>query len=166
MYVLPDSLREQLREPLGELVDEPRLLQLLTDETYIVSVGDQVTATLLRHNITPVLCIVDFIIKRSAYEKDLAKQIKNFPGKHINVTSPPKVLSDELWDAIAAVYGRLDQGPFCIEVTGEEDLAALAAIYLAPSDVTVIYGMPDKGVVVVKATEAHKQKVKQILDKM
>ena len=67
---------------------------------------------------------------------------------------------------IATVFAYPDDGPYCIEVEGEEDLAALAAIYLAPPDVTIIYGLPNKGVVVVKATEAHKAQVKEILDKM
>ncbi|MCK4233734.1 DUF359 domain-containing protein, partial [candidate division WOR-3 bacterium] len=33
-------------------------------------------------------------------------------------------------------------------------------------DVTIIYGLPNRGVVVVKPTEEHKRKVKEILDKM
>ena len=52
------------------------------------------------------------------------------------------------------------------QVDGEEDLASLVAIYLAPSDVTVIYGLPDKGVLVVKSDTEYKKMVKKILDKM
>jgi uncharacterized protein (UPF0218 family) len=37
---------------------------------------------------------------------------------------------------------------------------------LAPPDVTIIYGLPNKGVVVVKASDENKQKVKEILDEM
>ncbi|MCK4902903.1 MAG: DUF359 domain-containing protein, partial [Thermoplasmatales archaeon] len=48
----------------------------------------------------------------------------------------------------------------------EEDLASLAAIYMAPSDVTIIYGLPDKGVLVIKPTPENKRLVKEILDKM
>jgi uncharacterized protein (UPF0218 family) len=82
------------------------------------------------------------------------------------VRNPAGVITDELWDAIETVLKHLEKGPFCIEVEGEEDLASLAAIYLAPGGVTVIYGLPNKGVVVVKATAAHKQKVKEVLDRM
>ena len=53
-----------------------------------------------------------------------------------------------------------------IEIDGEEDLAALPAILLAPGDVTIIYGLPDKGVLVVKPTPKNKQLVKEILNKM
>ncbi|MFW6121522.1 MAG: DUF359 domain-containing protein, partial [Petrotogales bacterium] len=75
-------------------------------------------------------------------------------------------ITNELWNAIDSAYKSLEDAPFCIEIDGEEDLAALAAIYLAPPDVTVIYGLPNKGVVVVKATKTHKNKVKEILDRM
>jgi uncharacterized protein (UPF0218 family) len=64
------------------------------------------------------------------------------------------------------VFQDLKQGPVCIEVDGEEDLASLAAISLAPGGVTVIYGLPNKGVVVVDATTANKKKVKEVLDRM
>jgi uncharacterized protein (UPF0218 family) len=84
----------------------------------------------------------------------------------LQIKNPPGIITDELWDAIKTVFKNLKNGPVCIEVDGEEDLASLAAIYLAPGGVTVIYGLPNKGVVVVKATTAHKQKVKEVLDRM
>ena len=55
---------------------------------------------------------------------------------------------------------------FRIEIEGEEDLASLAAIFLAPSNVTVIYGLPDKGVLVVNPDSDIKRRVKEIIDKM
>ena len=63
-------------------------------------------------------------------------------------------------------YENLEIGSLRIEIEGEEDLASLAAIYLAPSDVTIIYGLPDKGALVVKPTRENKKFVKEILDKM
>ena len=166
MYTLPDALRERLKEPLGLLVDESGLLKLLKDKPKIVSVGDKVTYTLLKNDFTPVMCIVDYIIERSTYDASMMECIASFPGMHIRVDNPPKGISDELWDAIDASYNHIDNGPICIEVDGEEDLAALAAIVLAPSDVTVIYGLPNRGVVVVDATDANKKIVKDILNRM
>jgi hypothetical protein len=92
--------------------------------------------------------------------------ISRFGRIHLHVKNPIGMISDDLWEAIKTVYQHLQNGPYCIEVDGEEDLASLAAIYLAPGGVTVIYGLPNKGVVVVKATPSHKQKVKEVLDKM
>ncbi len=166
MHVLPDDLKDTLKGYIGQLVDEPTLLKLLKKEKHIVSVGDKVTYTLLKHGFSPVLCIVDFILERKPYPEEMKACIQAFGAVHLLIKNPPGTISDELWDAIHSVFQNLQAGPVCIEVDGEEDLASLAAIYLAPPGVTVIYGLPNKGVVVVQATTAHKQKVKEVLDRM
>jgi hypothetical protein len=166
MYVLPEDLKDTLKGYIGQLVDEPGLLKLLKKEKSIVTVGDKITYTVLKHGFTPLLCIVDFILERKPYPAEMKTLIQGFGRVHLKIKNPPGTITDELWDAIQKVYQNPQKRPVCIEVDGEEDLASLAAIYLAPGGVTVIYGLPNKGVVVVKATEAHKQKVKEVLDKM
>jgi uncharacterized protein (UPF0218 family) len=166
MYVLPDDLKDTLKGYIGDLVDEPGLLKLLKKEKYIVSVGDKVTYTLLKHGINPILCIVDYKLERKPYPSEMKAVIQRFSTIRLQIKNPPGTITDELWDAIKTVFKNIKNGPVCIEVEGEEDLASLAAIYLAPGGVTVIYGLPNKGVVVVKATTAHKQKVKEVLDRM
>ncbi len=165
-YVLPDDLRDKLKEPLGPLVDEKELLILLEGEKYIVSVGDQVTYTLLKNNIEPVFCIVDFKIKRNRCSDEIKNTIQSFGKKMVTIENPPRCISSDLWDAIDSAYNNLEKYSLRIEIKGEEDLAALPAILLAPRDVTIIYGLPNRGVVVVKAIEENKRKVKEILDKM
>ncbi|UCD13516.1 MAG: DUF359 domain-containing protein [Thermoplasmatales archaeon] len=166
MLVLPEDLRKKLKEPLGNLVDEQGLLRLLQNEKKIVTVGDLVTFTLLKNGIEPILCIVDYVLERKECSSGMKDKIQRFGKKHVQVKNPPGTITDELWNAIGYAYKSLKDGPFRIEVDGEEDLAALPAIYLAPRDATIIYGLLNKGVVVVKATEAQKSKVKEILDKM
>jgi uncharacterized protein (UPF0218 family) len=166
MYVLPAELREQLQQPIGHLVDESGLLRLVAHEKNLVSVGDLVTYTLLHHGISPVLGIIDCILERKPYSEEMREVLSRFGRVRLHVKNPVGTITDELWETIKSVYQRLENGPYCIEVDGEEDLASLAAIYLAPGGVTVIYGLPNKGVVVVKATRSHKQKVKEVLDRM
>ena len=166
MRVLPDNLRDLLKEPIGQLVDEPGLLNLLKKEKYIVSVGDMVTYTLLKHEIEPFFCIVDFKTRRGSCSLEIKDLIKSFGKKSIIVRNPPATISDDLWNIIEMAFENLSEGGLRIEIDGEEDLASLAAIYLAPSDVTIIYGLPDKGVLVVKPTPENKKRVKEILDKM
>jgi uncharacterized protein (UPF0218 family) len=166
MRVLPDDLRETLKKPIGRLVDEKELLKLLQHEKYIVSVGDLVTFTLLKNKIEPSLCIIDYILEREPYSPEMKQRIQAFGLPHIKVKNPAGTITDELWNAIESSYQNLEKGPICIEIDGEEDLAALVAIYTAPRDVTVIYGLPNRGVVVVKDPETHKKIVKDILDKM
>jgi len=166
MRVLPDSLRDKLKEPIGLLVDEEELLKLLKNENYVVSVGDQVTFTLLKNGITPVFCVVDFKIKRGVVSSDIKDLIKSFGKKSLVVDNPPGCISDDLWIAIKKAYMVLEKGSLRIEVNGEDDLAALPAIFLAPGDATIIYGLPNKGVVLVKASDENKSKVKEIIDEM
>ena len=166
MRVLPVELRERLKEPLGVLVDEEGLVSLVKDASFLVSVGDQVTWTVLQHGIVPRVCVIDFVLKRQRVSEEMKTCLQGFPGKHVSVVNPPGCISDELWEAIASAFSESPDQGVCIEVDGEDDLAALVAIYLAPVDATIIYGLPNKGVVVVQAHEAHKQIVKEILDKM
>ena len=164
--MLPDDLKDTLKGYIGNLVDEPGLLKLLKKEKYIVSVGDKVTYTLLKHGIIPILFIVDYKLERKPYTSEMKTFIQRFSAIRLQIKNPPGTITDELWDAIKTVFKNRRNDPVCIEVEGEEDLASLAAIYLAPQGVTVIYGLPNKGVVVVKTTMAHKRKVKKVLDRM
>ena len=166
MRVLPDTLRDLLKEPIGQLVNEKELLELLKDEKHVVSIGDQVTYTLLKHEIEPFFCIVDYKTRRGGCSTDIVDLIKSYGKKSIVVNNPPATISDDLWNVIQIAYENLENDSLRIEVEGEEDLASLAAIYLAPPDVTIIYGLPDKGVLVVKPTDDNKRKVKEILDQM
>lgn len=166
MYVLPDSLRDTLKGYIGQLVDEQKLLQLLHNKKNIITVGDRVTYTLLKHGLHPCLCIVDYILEREPYPVEMKQLIQSYGKKRMSVVNPPKIISDELWDAIQWVFDNVQECPVVIEVNGEEDLASLAAIYLAPVDATIIYGLPNKGVVVVTANKAHKQKVHEVLQQM
>lgn len=166
MRVLPDNLRDFLKKPVGQLVDEKELLELLQNETYIVSIGDMVTYTLLKNEIEPIFCIVDYKTRRGECSSEMIELIKSFGNKSVIVENPPATISDDLWNVIEMAYENLEIGSLRIEIEGEEDLASLAAIYMAPSDVTIIYGLPDKGVLVIKPTPENKRLVKEILDKM
>ncbi|RLC28628.1 DUF359 domain-containing protein [Candidatus Woesebacteria bacterium] len=166
MRALPDNLRDFLKKPVGQLVDEKELLELLQNETYIVSIGDMVTYTLLKNEIEPIFCIVDYKTRRGECSSEMIELIKSFGNKSVIVENPPATISDDLWNVIERAYENLEIGSLRIEIEGEEDLASLAAIYMAPSDVTIIYGLPDKGVLVIKPTPENKRLVKEILDKM
>lgn len=166
MRVLPNNLRDFLKEPMGKLVNEEELLNLLKNEKFIISIGDLVTYTILKNHINPVFCVVDFKTRRGECPPEIVELIKTFGKKSIVVKNPPGAISDDLWKVIELAFENLEIGSLRVEVDGEDDLASLAAIFLAPKDVTIIYGLPDKGVLVVNPTYENKKKVKKILDKM
>jgi uncharacterized protein (UPF0218 family) len=166
MHILPDNLRSLLREPIGQLVNENELIDILKNEKYIVSIGDLVTYTILKNEIEPIFCIVDYKTRRRKCSIEIIDFIKSFGKKSIVVKNPPATISDDLWNVIKIAYKNIELSSLRIEVDGEEDLASLAAIYMAPPDVTIIYGLPDKGVLIVKSNNENKRKVKDILNKM
>ena len=167
MHFLPDELRDLLKSPIGDLVDEKQLLKKISHEDLIVTVGDQVTYTLIKNRIKPIFCIVDYRTRRGEFPYEFIKLIKSYGDEVIKVENPQGYITDELWDAIDKAFNNASKNIFTrIEVDGEEDLASLAVIFIAPEDVTIIYGLPDKGVLVVKPTNDNKQKVKEVLEKM
>ena len=166
MHVLPDQLRDILNQPVGKLVNESDLVSLLQNEAFIISIGDRVTYTLLHHKISPTIVIVDYFCERKIYDEDKKAVIKQFGNLVLQAKNPAGQLTDDLWHTIETAIERADEGPIRIEVDGEEDLASLAVIYLAPVDATVIYGLPNKGVITLKVNIEFKQKVKDVLNQM
>ncbi|MBC7128439.1 MAG: DUF359 domain-containing protein [Thermoplasmatales archaeon] len=153
MYIVPDEKKEELRKPLGKITKKIRKENL---KGKIVSVGDMVTMSLEKEGIKPDIAVVDYRIERKEYER------KDFSAeKIIKVKNPASKITRELWNAIATAY--IENKKVLIEVDGEEDLAALPAIYLAPDNTTVIYGMPSKGMVVVNVGRKERDKVEKFL---
>ena len=165
MYKISENLRDILNKPIGTLVDE-KLLKVLKNEKKIISIGDTVTYTLLNNGFEPVFCIVDYKTHRGVCEDEIVEKIKSYGKKTIQVENPPGFITDDLYDVINIIFENLEYGPFRIEIDGEEDLASLIVLLFAPRDVTIIYGLPDKGVLVVKPTKEIKDKVRKILDIM
>ncbi|MBC7080754.1 MAG: DUF359 domain-containing protein [Thermoplasmatales archaeon] len=153
MYILPEDKKEELRKPLGKIKSKIGKENL---KGKIVSVGDMVTLSLEKEGIEPNIAIVDYKIERKGYER------KDFYAeKIIKVKNPAGQITRELWNAIATAY--IEDKKVLIEVEGEEDLAALPAIYLAPDNTTVIYGMPCKGMVVVNVGRKEREIVEKFL---
>lgn len=166
MYILPEELREKLKEPLGLLLKESDLIDLAKKKKCVVAVGDMVTFTLLKHGITPSVAVFDFKCKRESCGKAMMELLKKYGDIKIRVKNQPATISEELWEAVKKAYELCKDKTVAIVVDGEEDLASLAAIALAPSDVTVIYGLPNKGVVLIEVTQREKEIVNDVLKQM
>jgi uncharacterized protein (UPF0218 family) len=162
--ILPDSQRTELQKLLvGELLTEDDIAGWRWTDI-VVSVGDMVTYTLYHHGIEPKIAIVDYITERSSVEDDIVAVVSQQKAHVIKVRNPPAVITDELWDAIERAFDF--PRPVRIEVEGEEDLAALPAIILAPAQTTVVYGLPGRGIVCVKVGPSEKKRVEEFLKEM
>jgi len=160
---LPADLRDELKNPLGEVVDEASLGKILKEVDNIVSVGDLCTYTLYKMGFVPDIAVVDFKVQRGDIP-DLKVKIQRIGQTVISVNNPPGKITKELWSAVKRAYETKEK--VRIEVDGEEDLATLPCVWLAPKNTAVIYGLPNIGLVVVLDLIKAKMKVKNILTKM
>lgn len=155
-------MREELKKPLGGVVSSKDSERFLTKSHIVVAVGDVTTVTLYEKNYIPDIAVVDFKTKRENSD-ELKKKIDAVKSFVIKVNNPAGTITDELWRAVATAYSR---GTTRIEVNGEEDLAALPCIFLAPENGIVMYGLPDVGLVAVRTTTEKRREIWQILERM
>ena len=67
---LPDSLRDQLKVPLGVLLPDDKVSKenvekFLDDDSYVITVGDRTTERMIEFGLVPSVQIIDGIEKTS-----------------------------------------------------------------------------------------------------
>ncbi|KYC47274.1 MAG: hypothetical protein AMQ22_01989 [Candidatus Methanofastidiosum methylothiophilum] len=163
--VLTEELRLKLKNPMGLLIEGDvksvidRLLPLIQDKR-IISVGDVVSQNLIEHEIFPELVIVD--------GRNLRAEI----GDNIDcdntttVENPQSEITGELWVAIERFFKDKTKRFKKILVEGEEDLAVMPAVLHGDGDTVVLYGQPERGVVIIEVTEDKKKEISEYLNEM
>lgn len=169
-YCLPKELREELRKLHGELykgdgIETARkIIKDLKSPAKIITVGDIVTYNFLNAGIVPNISFVDDRTKRSPVSHEVTHGTKHPHFKTITVENPPGMITEELLKEVA--NAMLSDNPLRIFVEGEEDLAALPSIAMAPLSSVVIYGLPEEGAVLVRVTENKRKEIQSLLDRM
>jgi uncharacterized protein (UPF0218 family) len=161
---LPDSLREQMKIPLGILLpeiqaDKENILKHIEQDHYIITVGDRTTEKMIDFDLIPSLQIVDGIEKR---EKREPPKLVN--STEITVDNPPAEITSQSIDVIKKAFSM--KSPIRILVNGEEDLLVLPVCIHAPDNSVVLYGQPNEGLVIVKITSEIRNKAQSLLDLM
>ena len=159
MLSLPPALRAAFKEPLGPVyTDAAALLADAGDP--VLAVGDVVTHHLVAADHPPHVAVVD---GRTERETAPAAVRESTPAPDATVANPAASLSRALLvalrDAVAA------EGPTTVAVEGEEDLAALPALYLCPPGGNVVYGQPGEGMVLAGGTDA-RDRARELLSRM
>jgi uncharacterized protein (UPF0218 family) len=144
-------------------VTDAELENELNKEVDCIVVGDESAITLNKYQYKIKLAIVDFKTQRRK-DDELKAEVMKIGEKVIKVTNPKGTITDELWDAITR--GLKDPVPVRIEVTGEEDLAFIPCMLLAPDDAVIVYGYPNRGLVLAWVTPANRKTVKDALELM
>ena len=156
-------MAEELRNSNRKIYQESP--DFLLNSEYIVTVGDICTIKIFEEIREPNLSIIDMKTKRTI-PLDSRQKIKmdKIGQKIIKTTNQPGTISLELWDSIKR--GLKNKLNTKIIVEGEEDLATLAAISMADLGTKVIYGMPDRGMVVVDVEHQEKKRANSFLKRM
>ena len=163
MYRLPVSLRPVLAKPFGPVHDTGEAIRKVQGRM-VLAVGDVVTQTMLDHGVLPKLMLVDGVTQRGTSTLHALDNLPSHGVKRVEVRNPPAQITHELLSAMDA--GLRGKGSTLIHVIGEEDLAALPAMIMAPEGAAVCYGQPNQGVVVVIVTSVVRQRAKELLEQM
>jgi hypothetical protein len=155
---LPESARAAFKEPLGPIFHDAVSL-LESAGSPLVAVGDVVTYHLVDAGVVPHVAVVDGVTEREPVSEDVQRGVPD-ADREVTVENPAGALTEALLEtlgeAIAAEHTTL------VRVEGEEDLAVLPAMLLAPTDASVVYGQPGEGMVRVDVTPERREQVREL----
>lgn len=161
---LPDSLRDQLKIPLGILLpigqdNKENIKKHLSDNSYIITVGDRTTEKMIDFDLIPSLQIIDGLEKR---------QKREFPklgnASELTIDNPPAEITLQSIEIIKKAFTM--NSPVRLTVNGEEDLLVLPVCIHAPENSVVLYGQPNQGLVCVQITTEIRNKAQTLLNLM
>lgn len=161
MLKINEELSLKLKKPLGKLYpDFADAIEDINKSKYLISVGDATLKNLISHNIIPNIGIIDNKIQRTPYDHKI-----DHTTNILNANNPPGTISDNLWETIEiAVNNSIENNEnYIIVVDGEEDLAVLPTILIAPEDTIVLYGQPNEGLVLLNVSNL-KDKAREFID--
>ena len=162
---LPNDLRDQLKNPLGNLIkdndiDKENIIKEISAESVLITVGDRTTENMLQLGLKPQIQIIDGLEKRNKRLVPTDDAINT----NLSCKNPPGEITEESTQVIQKAFSC--ESPVRITVDGEEDLLVLPVCIFAPENSVVMYGQPNEGLVIVHITPEIRAKVQKILDVM
>ena len=162
---LPDDLRDQLKNPLGNLISDndpnkENIIKKISAESVIITVGDRTTENMLQLGLKPQIQIIDGLEKRTQRIMPTDDTVNT----NLSCKNPPGEITEESIQVIQKAFSC--ESPVRITVDGEEDLLVIPVCIHAPENSIVMYGQPNEGLVIIRVTPEIKAKVQKILDSM
>ena len=151
MFKLDENLIGEFKVPLGKLyADFEDAIPMIKEASFLISVGDQTTKNLVDNDLIPNLGIIDNRIQRKDHNYDIIRT-ENI----LDADNPAGTITENLWETIdeAISLALEDNENRIIVVKGEEDLAVLPCLLIAPEDAVILYGQPNEGLVFVNVFE-------------
>jgi hypothetical protein len=162
---LPNDLRDQLKNPLGNLIkdndiDKENIIKEISAESVLITVGDRTTENMLQLGLKPQIQIIDGLEKRNQRIVPTDDAVNT----NLSCRNPPGEITEESIQVIQKAFSC--EPPVRITVDGEEDLLVLPVCMSAPENSVVMYGQPNEGLVIIHITPEIRAKVQKILDAM
>lgn len=161
MPAVPEEVRAELKQPLGELMDLGKFAAKY-GKRKIIAVGDVVALALIKAGIKPFLSVYDFRTRRDALGKDGMERLEKIYPRPLLAENPSGSISGDLKKKARLA---LKSGG-ALFVQGEEDLATLVFMRLSPEGCVIVYGQPGEGVVCVECNEESRKKAEYFFAKM
>lgn len=159
---LPQDKREVFQQPVGYDISENDLENINANHK-IITVGDVVSLTVRKRGIVPLLSVYDGYTERRELT-EFADLVKSEGWAETAVANPAGEITPELEEAIGNALAGRSAG--IIRVEGEEDLALLPCVLMAPEGSVVIYGWPGRGMKAVDTDGPTRTHVRQLYDMM
>ena len=162
---LPDDLRDQLKNPLGNLIsnndlNKENIIKKISNKSVLITVGDRTTENMLQFGLRPQIQIIDGLEKRNQRIVPADDTVNT----NLSCRNPPGEITEESIQVIQKAFSC--ESPVRIMVDGEEDLLVIPVCIHAPENSIVMYGQPNEGLVIVTITPEIRAKVQKILDVM
>jgi hypothetical protein len=149
MLYLPEEKRIYFKAPFGTLFPDISDVLPLIRGSVVYAVGDVVTYRLLEHGVTPDVAVIDGHTMRSPCDRSPIIHARRF-----HVKNPAGTLSEEL---LGGLKQAVINTPALVFVEGEEDLAVIPLVMIAPEGVKILYGQPGEGIVMRTVDPGAKQ---------
>jgi uncharacterized protein (UPF0218 family) len=138
--ILPDSLREELRKPFGQVVECSEIPKLVKPGDKIIAIGDSVSTALILAGLSPSMIVWDGRSQRHPLGEGPLRILRKYaPLK--KVRNPPATITKAAWSLVS---DSLQTDRASIFVDGEEDLLAIPAILNSGDGTKIVYGFPPK----------------------
>ena len=157
---VPEKNRELFKEPLGRDLQEKELT-VIDKRSKMITVGDVVSLTAVKHGIIPDLSIYDGMTERKEMT-EFAVLVKSRGWEETVVRNEAGTITAEL---ITAVKNALNGKNEIVRVDGEEDLAVIPCILLSPIGTNIIYGWPGKGMMLIVTDESIRKKAQYLMER-
>jgi uncharacterized protein (UPF0218 family) len=158
--IIPDELKEKLREPFGKVYSSIEEIQL-PKGTRLITVGDRASYSAITSGIFPDIIVYDGKEKRNFDDSSVKETLDGFSAEKFVVHNPPGQITEDLWNCVKK-YSK--KSKIKIFVIGEDDLAVIPFIMESSENTVILYGNFKGGIVLVKVNENIKKIIKDFID--